>query len=169
MLLYRPEKNTGPVRCSGDVVTVNGNEAEVNFADFTGQLRYRRADTFWDSNSHESCRLISHTDLSGGESIALVCPRCGECRRHKCPASPKASSLPYWPGDRLTVYYPPAPGIDDGEYPASVVRAAGHVIRVHFDYDDESCDSIHIAYLPDRGWLDIDLDVPCELKRVSTL
>jgi hypothetical protein len=87
---------------------------------------------------------VSQIADRAAKALALVCPRCGEYR-------PKASSLPYWPRDRLIVYYPPAPGIDDGEYPASVVRVAGHVIRVHFDYDDESCDSIHIAYLPDRG------------------
>jgi hypothetical protein len=165
MLFYHSEKNGGPEYCPGEVQAVNGNDAEVEFDDSTRILRYRRADSFWDPRSRESCRLVSHVDLSGAGCVAMVCPKCGKYSRHTCPSSPKTFNLPWCTGDRLVVSYSPAPGIDDDEFPASVVRTAGRVVRVHFDYDDGSSQSIHIAHLPGGGWLDLDYDVPCQLKR----
>jgi hypothetical protein len=84
MFFYWSSRNGGPEYCRGEVLAVNGEQAEVQFPAFRGIIRRRTGDLYWDSNSHERCRLVSHWDGSGGPTLALVCPRCGHQLPHTC-------------------------------------------------------------------------------------
>jgi hypothetical protein len=165
-LFYRAKKNGGPEYCRGEVEAVNGNEAEVAFEDFVGILRYRGADSFWDTNSGERCRLVSHRDVSGGASIALVCPKCGTQHYHTCSSCPKPFSLSWQTGDRLAVTYAPQQGIEFGTFSGALVRAVGRVARIHLEYADGNCEPVHIAHQPDGTWLDVDYGVRCDVRQV---
>jgi hypothetical protein len=62
------------------------------------------------------------------------------------------------------VTYQPSPGIEAGSFSGFVVRNAGHVLKVHFEYDERDSETIHLAREPDGSWLDLDYGVPCEVK-----
>ncbi len=167
MIFYRAKKNGGAEYCSGEVEAVNGNEAEVAFDGFSGLLRYRGGNSFWDSNSRESCTLASHYDVSGGDSVALICPECGAHRHHTCRSCPNPFSLGWQTGDRVSVTYAPQPGIDSGTFAGSVVRAVGRVARIHLDYGGGDCETVHVAQRTDGGWIDFDYNVPCDVTETA--
>jgi hypothetical protein len=64
-----------------------------------------------------------------------VCPQCGTHRLHECRAAAQAF-LTFGAGAVIKVTYGKHPGLDDGTYPAFVVRTSGRVARVHFTYED---------------------------------
>ena len=167
MLFYQAKKNGGAEYCSGEVESVNGNEAAVTFDGFSGLLRYRGANSFWDSNSRESCKLAGHCDVSGAESIALICPECESHHRHTCRSCPTPFTLGWQTGDRVFVGYSPQPGIVPGKFEGSVIRAVGRIARIYLDYGDGDYETVHVAHLPDGGWIDLDYGIPCDVTEAA--
>jgi len=166
MLLYRAEKNGGPEYRFGEVIHVNDNKAEVRFDGAVRDLRFRGDNALWDQDLREHCRLVSHFDPSGSEEIALVCPQCGTHRLHQCRAAAE-TLLPFSAGTLIQVIYDKQPGLDDGTYPAFVVRISGRVARVHFTYEDGETEVTHLYQSPDGDWRDLDYGVPCKVQMVE--
>jgi hypothetical protein len=162
MLFYRAAKGGASEFSPGEVLHVNDGMAEVQIGESVRDLRFRGGNAFWDQNRKEHCRLVSHADQSGAEEIALVCPVCGNHEHHQCSAT-GSTLLPFGAGARVDVTYGKHPGLDAGTYPAFVVRASGHVARVHFTYDNGQTDVAHLYLSADGRWLDLDYGVPCEV------
>jgi hypothetical protein len=162
MLFYNSAKNGGPEFCYGEVLLVNDDCAAVQLDEEVRNLRFRGGNVFWDCDAKEHCRLVSHVDPSGGEEIALVCPRCGQHRQHRCQVN-GSTILPFRIGELLAVTYGAIPGLDAGTFPAVVVRASGRVARVQFDYGAGETEVIHLYLPPDEAWLDLDYAVPCKV------
>ncbi len=101
--------------------------------------------------------------MSGGVSIALVCPECGAHRHHACRPCPNPFSRGWQTGDRVSVTYAPQPGIDSGTFAGSVIRAVGRVARVHLDYGNGDFETVHLAHEIDGRWMDPDYGVPCDV------
>jgi hypothetical protein len=165
MFFYWSRRNGGPQYCRGEVEAVNDGVAEVSFPEFKGLLRRRGGDLFWDSNSRERCRLVSHWDPSGGTAVALVCPKCGRHSSHSCQVNPISPFHEFQRGDWILVTYPPSDGIDAGTFTGSVVRSTGCVLRVHLEYEDASWETVHLAQNPDGVWQDLEYGVPCQVTR----
>lgn len=163
MFFYWSRGNSGPQYCLGEVEGVNDGVAEVAFPDFRGVLRRRERDLFWDSNSRERCRFVSHRDSSDGPTIALVCPKCGRHISHSCQVPPPSPRHEFRRGDRIVVTYPPADGIEAGSYVGCVMRSTGHVVRVNLEYGDSTNEIIHVARKPSGSWVDLVYGVPCEV------
>jgi hypothetical protein len=161
MLFYRAAKNGGPEFCSGEVLLVNDDFAEIRFDDQDRDLRFRGGNAFWDQTLKKHCRLVSHVDPSGGEEIALVCPTCGQHRQHRCQGN-GSTLLPFSTGARIHVTYGQHPGLDAGTYSAFVIRASGRVARVYFEYEDGQTEVSHLHLSADGAWTDLDYGVPCE-------
>ncbi len=164
MFFYWSRRNGGPQYCLGEVEAVNDGVAEVTFPDFTGILRRREGDLFWDSNSRERCRFVSHWDPSGGPEITLVCPKCGRHTSHSCRVPPPSPCQEFRPGNRIVITYPPTDGIDAGAYTGFVVRSTGHVVRVNLEYDDMSNETVHLVRSASGSWMDLAYSVPCEVS-----
>jgi Helicase conserved C-terminal domain len=164
MLFYGSAENGGPEFCSGEVLLVNGESAELKLAEGDRKLKFRGGHSFWDVEAKQHCLLVSHVDTSGGDEIALVCPTCGQHRQHLCHVEADGSDvLLFGVGARLTVTYGTVPGLEPGSFRANVVRASGRVARVHFDFGDGESEVSHL-YLPSNGpWLDLDYSVPCNV------
>jgi hypothetical protein len=167
MFLYWSRRNGGPQYCPGEVEAVNDGVAEVSFPEFKGTLRRRGGDIFWDSNSRERCRLVSHWDPSGGPAIALVCPKCGGHGSHSCDVNPIRPCHKFKQGERILVTYPPSDGIDAGTFTGSVVRSSGKVVRVHLQYEVTSCETVHLVQNAACDWLDLEYGVPCQVVRAG--
>jgi hypothetical protein len=164
MFFYWARRNGGPQYCLGEVEAVNDGVAEVAFPDFKGVLRRREGDLFWDSNSRERCRFVSHWDPSGGPAIALVCPKCGRHISHSCQVPPPLPCHEYRPGDRIVVTYAPTDGIEAGAYVGCVVRSTGHLVRVNLEYDDTTHETVHLARNAKGHWVDLEYAVPCVVE-----
>jgi hypothetical protein len=162
MLFYQAQKNGGPEFWLGEVLHVNDDWAEVRFDDAVRELRFRGSNVLWDQDLKEHCRLVSHFDPSGSEEIALVCPQCGTHRLHRCRTAGPAV-LPFGAGARINVTYGKHPGLDEGTFPAFVVRTSGRVARVHFTYEDGETEVTHLYQSPEGGWRDLNYGVPCEI------
>jgi hypothetical protein len=162
MLFYRAEKNGGPEFRFGEVIHVNDDQAEVQFDGAVRDLRFRGSDALWDQDLREHCRLVSHFDPSGSEEIALLCPLCGTHRLHQCRAAAQ-TFLPFGAGALIQVTYGKHPGLDDGTYPAFVVRTSGRIARVHFTYEDGETEVTHLYRSENGSWRDLNYGVPCEV------
>jgi hypothetical protein len=162
MFFYWSRRYGGPQYCLGEVEAVNDGVAEVAFPGFKGVLRRREGDLFWDSNSRERCRFVSHWDPSGGPVLALVCPKCGRHISHSCQFPPPPSCHEFRRGDRVVVTYPRTDGIEAGPFAGCVVRSTGHVVRVNLEYDDTPNETVHLARNVSGRWVHLEYDVPCE-------
>ena len=162
ILYFRSQRNGVPKYAFGEVIHVNENCADVRFDGSTRTLRFRGGDRLWDQDLKEHCRLVSHFDPSGSEEIALLCPRCGDHRLHRC-QSTKPALVPFLAGARIMVTYGHHPGLDAGTFSAVVVRASGRVVRARFIYEDGETDVTHLYQLADGAWRDLDYGVPCEV------
>jgi hypothetical protein len=70
-------------------------------------------------------------------------------------------------GERILVTYPPSDGIDAGTFTGSVVRSSGKVVRVHLQYEDTSCETVHLVQNAACDWLDLEYGVPCQVVRAG--
>jgi hypothetical protein len=165
LMLFYPEARRTEAEYECVTVDDAGEDwIRVSCDGYVTLLRYVGSRIWKNDESHRRCEIASRRTPAGVER-RLLCRTCLNGEAHKC-SRVQAPSFPFSAGQRMIVSYPPAPGIDAGEFEAHVISVRGPVAKVFFRYDDNPEESVFIVKLQDDEYLDLDYDVPCKVGDV---